>query len=350
METLAESYPVRRVVPRIEIEGVEVTRELSPHLLGVTYRDALDALADTVEVRLEDAGQEWSGSWFPSGGEALSVALDVFDPAVGPEPVELACGAFEVDEVEVSAPPHVAVVRGTSAAVSVELRRTERSQKWENVRIDVPLREIANRHGLALQVRSDGALPALERVEQQRSSDLAFATRLCHDAGLFIRVSDGALWVGTRAALVAEADQVDVPAWTATGWRFVQRTYARYRACEARYHDPKKKRLVVRTVKAAGVSAGEVLRVNRRAKTAAEADRIARAALAEANREGETGEVSLPGRPDLVSGLVARLDGYGGGRFDRNWLIAEAEHAYTRTGYTTTLRLEPVPADAGPKP
>lgn len=333
---------VRLAVLGLKIEGADVTRDLVPHVRSFRHTDALDDRADSLTLELEDARHLWSGAWRVEDGQFVEAEIVLYDPKRGPAPFRADLGSFEVDEVTNSGPPSVARIKASAVHVSTGFRRDERSKAYENVTIATPLREIAGRHGLELKVVSDGPLPRLQEVEQRRQSDLAFASELCAGAGLFLRLFKRSMWVGTRAALVEGVPPVPLSPEDVTTWEFTRRAYRKYRACEVRYHSPTKGKLVTHTAEAGGSRVGGVLRVSRKAATATEAERIARAALAEANREGYAGSLRLPGRVDLTAGSVVRLAGFGGGQHDGDWLVTQADRSVTASGgYTVSLVLEP---------
>lgn len=360
------SLPPRRVVPHLSIEGTAVAGPFAANLLSFTFQDYMTAKADSLDLRIEDTSGRWLESWAPDEGQRIEASLDL--QAEGRGISTLDCGAFEVDSIGAEGPPSTVTIQGTSTSVTATLRRTERSQAWENVKLSTIHRQIAERHGLR-QITAGGNDPTYDRVSQQRSSDLAFLVRLATEAGLYVRVTRGGLWMGDRQSLVEEAETVVLTRAEITRYRFESRGYVRYRACEVSYHRPQTRTTVRATATAPrrrrpagspplprrprtprpstvgtvtqqldGATIGEVLRITRRADTLQEAQRMAVAYLAEANRASVRAEVTLPGRPDLTSGVLLDLQGFG--QFSGARLVEVAEHSYSRgSGYVTRLGL-----------
>src|SRR5690606_17593655 len=68
------------------------------------------------------------------------------------------------------------------------------------------------------------------------------------------------------------------------GWRFVAQNHDVYKQCTLEYYDPKKGKHVKYTYKQPGMEEGKTKKLNKYANSKAEAERIAKAALFEANR------------------------------------------------------------------
>ncbi len=73
-----------------------ITRDISKHLLSLTYSDFLTGEADSLEVELEDTEGKWRDAWYPGHGDTLKLSIGWEG-----EPLR-AVGSFEIDEVELN--------------------------------------------------------------------------------------------------------------------------------------------------------------------------------------------------------------------------------------------------------
>lgn len=80
--------------------------------------------------------------------------------------------------------------------------------------------------------------------------------------------------------------------------------------------------------------------LKKRVKSQAEAERLAKAKLRELNAKVMTGQVTLIGDPSIAAGVVIAVKGFGS--FDGNFIVEEARHNVSSSGYTTELRLRRV--------
>lgn len=87
---------------------------------------------------------------------------------------------------------------------------------------------------------------------------------------------------------------------------------------------------------------GQVLKVNRRVSSLAEAEEVAKAALRSSNMRQIRGTLTFMGNPLLHSGANATVEGFG--RWDSGlYQVEEVTHSYSvATGYTTSAELRGV--------
>ena len=67
---------------------------------------------------------------------------------------------------------------------------------------------------------------------------------------------------------------------------------------------------------------------------------MAKATLRKLNLRRVTGSMTLVGDPSLLAGCVVEVSGIGA--FDGNFIISQASHAVSSSGYTTTISLRRV--------
>ena len=97
-----------------------------------------------------------------------------------------------MDSVAASGPPDVINIKGTSLPFTAQVRQTKKSKAWESYTLSGIANEIAGTNGLSCMFESAND-PFYERVEQRKTSDSAFLAKLCKDAGISLKATDGQL-------------------------------------------------------------------------------------------------------------------------------------------------------------
>ena len=95
----------------------------------------------------------------------------------------LDCGQFELDSVDASGPPNTITIKATALPYSVQIRQTEKSKAWESYTLSGIANEMASVSGMACMFLATKD-PSYSRVEQRKQSDIAFLSKLCHEAGI----------------------------------------------------------------------------------------------------------------------------------------------------------------------
>ena len=86
---------MRRAAVEMCIQGKDVSLDLAPHLLSLSYVDKADDELDDLQVSLEDREGLWQGDWLPAHGDTVSVVIVARGFRAGSEEEELDCGDFE---------------------------------------------------------------------------------------------------------------------------------------------------------------------------------------------------------------------------------------------------------------
>ena len=327
------SVPVRRPVFVLGYEKVDITSDLTPFLIDVTYTDHAHGQADEVEVRLSDTDGRWRNGWYPAKGDRLDLAIG-YDR----EPL-LPAGEFRIDEITLSGDGRsgdTVTLKGLSASITKALR-TARTVAYEETSLAGIAAGIAARHGL--RVTGDIAAVPFRRVTQDGETDLGFLKRLAGDFGHVFSVRGEQLVFHRLAELEATAPMVTVHRTDVTRHRLSDKTRRVYKDALITYRDAATKNLIQATVRAEGIVTGDTLRITgRRVENAAQAEAIAKARLHASNVSRAEGSLTLPGDPRLVAGATVALDGWGA--LDGDYLVRTSRHRLARaSGYTTELEI-----------
>ncbi|MDF0606622.1 contractile injection system protein, VgrG/Pvc8 family [Neisseriaceae bacterium TC5R-5] len=326
-----------------------ITNDITPYVLSVTYTDYLSGQSDELEVQLEDADGRWLRAWYPGKGDSLSLKIG-YDQA----PL-LPCGAFEIDEIEFAQPPSTVTIRALATGIKSTVR-TRVGRAYENTTLAAIAQRIAKRNHLVLtgKIRSI----AIDRVTQYQERDVAFLTRLGREYGYAFKIVGNKL-VFTELTNLHENDVVATIKLTdLKSLSLRDKIKDVYQQAKVKYHNPKTKKLVVYGVKGGEVtqvgqstqtskprsgqaSSGDTLKLATRSGSKATAQTKAKAALNRSNLQQTGGTLTLMGNPKLVAGNTVQL--LGCGQLSGKYLIESARHRLERSsGYSTELEVKRV--------
>ena len=254
----------------------------------------------------------------------------------------LDCGTFELDSVDASGPPTKITLKGTSIPYTSTMRTCKKSKAWENTTLKVIAGQLASESGLKLMYLADKD-PKYKRKEQVQTSDIAFLQKLCKAAGLALKVT-------TLAVVIYDAEEYDSKPPIKT-IKYGSGDYISYKlgtslhdtaytSCHVSYTDPDTKKTIESTYTAdSKEGTGQVLEVNEKVTSVAEAQELEKKRLREKNTQQFTASFTMIGDVQLVAGATVRLKGFQ--EFDRKYKITKATHKLTG-GYTTAIELKQV--------
>ena len=327
----------RRTEVVVLYDGVDISADISKHLIRLTYTDNASDKADDLQITLEDRDELWQGPWFPAKGAKLQVTIT---SAV--DSLNFPLGSFEIDEITSSGKPSAVTIKAVSVGISSSIRREKKNKAWEGATLESIATEIAGGASMSLFYEADAV--SYQRVDQRQESDLAFLRRLCREAGLSIKVAQEKLVIFDeeqyeQRAPVATIRKSD---WRVTSYSFTTKAQDVYRACRVCYHDPKtSEQLEYEFVPPEAPPVGHTLEIKKRVESLDEARRVARKELRAKNRDEVTGQIGQVGNPSLSGGLNVDVSGFG--VFDGRNHIKTATHSVDGGGgYTTSVSLRRV--------
>jgi len=339
------------IVPKANVvvtyNGKDISKDITSHLLSVSYTDHVKGKSDEIELGMEDTDGLWKNDWYPEKGDTVNVKID-FDGVV------MDCGDFIVDEIELQGPPDTVSIRGMAASVKKSLR-TKKSKAHEKKTLKDIAQATAAANGLTLV---DGAKKVpldkirFERSTQNRETDLEYLRRLAEMYGYSFSVR------GTKmqfyhlddlegADPVLRFDRTELMSYS-----FTDKTSKVYKKAKVTYHDPKTADVVsgehepepqtnADGESTSDITSDDTLEIRAKVENKTQADQAAKAALHEHNSKTQEGSVSLPGNPLLVSGNNIELTGMG--RLSGKFHLCQSTHKIDKGGgYTCDLDLKRV--------
>lgn len=329
----------RRAEVVLEYEGVDISRDIAPFLVGFVYTDNAHGRDDELSVTLEDREGRWRDPWYPEKGAAVRATILVRNWTGDGEVLSLPCGLFRISSVECSGPPTVVELKCVSTSVKASAKQERKTKAWENIALSGIAGELTARHGLTL--RWDSAHdPLYQRKDQVERSDLLFLKTLCEDAGLALKVTDEQVVIFDEKSY-----EKKTPGTTLTfgddrirTYRFLSKMAGIYKGARVKYHHPvQDETFDVYEGDDEESENGEVLQINEAVESLAEAKTLAEKKLHESNKKETTGTVELMGELSFVGGTTIGIRGFGA--FDGTYFIESATHSVSRSGYTTSLEL-----------
>ncbi len=323
---------VRRPIFFLEYEKKDITAYITPFVLSINYTDNVHGKSDEIEIQIEDKEHLWKSSWYPQKGDAITLKIGYEG-----EPL-LPCGSFEIDEIELSAPPDVVILKGLSTNIKKALRQ-DNTKAYENKTLKQIALEIAKKHGFELVGEIKDI--KIKRITQKQERDIAFLKRLAEDYGYIFKITDNKLVFYEIGKLESANTIFVIDRKDMISYSFRDKTYELYRACEVSYHDPKTKKLITHTEKAEGITKGDVLKINERCENKEQAIAKAKAHLHNKNKMQTEGRITLIGNPKLCAGLNIELTGLH--ILNGKYHIETAKHTIDRhSGYKTELEVRRV--------
>lgn len=342
---MSDVNQARRTRFQCLFDGTDITSDIAPYLLSVTYIDNDDAEGDDLQLQLQDRDKVWLNSWLSAAvetaaGDNLKIrgTITAENWISDGKDQSLDCGEFELDSVSASGPPSTVTIKATSLPYSSQIRQTKVSKAWEAYRLSGILSEIAAKHGMASMFDAEND-PYYKRVEQTRTTDIKFLLKLCQDAGLNLKATDGTLVIYDQAAYEAKEPVIFINQSNVLDWKLgTQQTDTEYQSCRVSYvlpdgtaiegiakvddYDEKSK-------------TNQQLEVYAQVADADEAKALAAKHLRLHNKFSRQVSFTVPGNPLYLAGEVMEVSEFG--MFDGRYLCTQAKHAVGSSGYRTTV-------------
>lgn len=313
-----------------------ITKDISAHLVHLSYSDKVAGESDELELQLEDADLLWQNDWYPDKGAKISAVIEQ-------DGYQLNCGEFTIDEIENTgdnSSGDTVTIKALAAPITKKMR-TKRSSAHENK----TLREIANtiaaKHGFTVQGTIENIV--ISRATQYQETDLHFLHRLAGDFGYVFSVRSGMLIFTSVYELEAKAHILTLDKTELTTWSLKDKTTEVFKKATVRYHNSAKNKLEEADTENEDIEFAkeDTIDLKTKAENKDQALAKSKAALHKHNSHEKSGSISMPGNTLVVSGINMELTGMGN--------LSGIQHVLTSThsidrsgGYTTTAEIKAV--------
>lgn len=306
--------------------GKDITTDLLPYVLSVTYEDVYHGESDTIEITIENRDLRWLKDWYPEKGDVVNLKIG-YDG----EPY-LPCGDFEIDEIEFSGSRtsgDTVHLKGI-ATPFVKSIREKRTVAYENASLSKIVKLIADRNGMnaVIELTSD---PNFKRIDQKQKADLTFLRELAEKYNASVKVQGNTIFFISNDKLKEREPALTIERKDIISYSLQDKTHNIYKGVIITYHDPKTKKLLKYKEDWTGYKAGaDYLKINEKVESLEEAKIRARAERHKYDSKEKTGRITMPGNSRIMAGLVVSLKGFG--LMDGSWLIERTRHTISRTG------------------
>lgn len=311
-----------------------ITQDISDHLIALTYTDKVAGEADELEIALEDSDGLWQNDWYPEPLAILSAEIILND-------IVLKCGNFCIDEPEFSfgSSGDQVTIRAVSAFFTEKLR-TKRSTAHENKTLAEIASNVASRHNLKIQ----GNIPAISlgRVTQHKKNDLAFLQGLATTYGYAFSIKGGIMVFTDLTTLEGSPNIITIDKSEVIEGSITDKSSETYKKAGVKFHNPADKELVeYDSEEDSNVDSSDSLEIRHKVENKQQAERVAKSQLHLKNSYKQSGTITVPGNPLLVSGV--NFEFVGGGKLSGLYHILKSNHSITRDeGYKTSMEVKRV--------
>ena len=336
--------------PKGESESKEISEEVSKYFLSLSWDDNLTDRVDDITLTLEDRAQLWLEEWFPERGSILEVTIHRYNwTNLNEGEIVLPLGKFEIDEIEANGMPSTVSIKAVSVVDNSALRGVKKNRTWENISIWKCADDICKENGVQLFWDCDEN-PNLDHVEQADQSDLEFLQQICKGDGRSLKIMPDQVIIiddykyekkdpvilckKPGYCQIVENENTMQGLDMLTSYSLKAKTRDTYYKCHVRYQKGKKKEVIEGEFVAPDKTEGRVLQVGDQVENQAEAERLAKKKLREANKDEFTGSLATIGDFRLAAGLTMKMAGFG--KFDGKYIITKASHSISST-YTTSI-------------
>lgn len=335
----------------IRANGKDVTAAFRPYLISIRVRDESKDEADTLTLTLANPNDALEP---PTQGDELEVLL-------GYENALVSVGRFIADKASFEGPPDRLVISCKSAAfakpnggeASMEPWLVRKTRSWEPGTLDTIAKTIAGEHGVELVAPADLLAMQTPHLDQTEEEDTSLLYRLIEPRGYFVKVADKKLILAKQSAGITSNLRTGASVPTVTISRGQVSTYSGewgerqvYDQVVTHWHDTA---TGVTNYETAG-DGSRTFRFVNPAPDQATAKQWAAAALNKYQRQGGKMSLTMPGRVDLQSEQLVKLEGFPyplsasptQAAIAKQWILKSVEHVLSRSsGFTSSVQGEP---------
>lgn len=358
----------RRADWKVKVNGVDITDEIKKDLISIEVTDNEEAQADDLQIKMSDRDAIWLTKWLDvtvhKGAKAKGLSFEAWigNTDHTGKVLQQKSGTFLLDSMDHSGPPAVVKIKCACVDCQGGIRTDENDKCWENIKLRDIAGDIAAKGKLNL-LYCTTRNPKYDRKEQDQETDIAFLIRLCDDAGLSVKISEGNLIIFDRKSFESQ-DVIQVITYgdgSYTKWSLgTGNGEVTYDICTVRYTDPVTGKVIEGCYKSEAWQEEEdrvaeankdkkdsdekeepkhtELKIrNKKVSNKAEANELAEIELNLKNLFERTVSFTLPGNPSMMAGLPIQLVHFG--YWSGKYMITTCTHSITNSGYTTKIKL-----------
>lgn len=346
----------RHAAWRVNVQGVDVTKEIHHNLLSLEVTDNEEDEADDLQIKIADRDGEWLQKWLndtiqqgaKTNGLKFEIWIGITD-ADG-KVTKQKCGTFYLDCVKHSGPPAVTTIKCISLAFGGGIRSEKRDKAWEKYNLSGIAGEIAGKAGLKIQYLADSD-PFYARKQQDQETDLEFLMRLCKEEAMSLKFSDNKMVIFDKKKFEAKMPSRNF-IFNSSHCEYLKwdlgttAAEEQYDSCLVKYTDPKTGECIEGRYKSDEYATNdsdkhrELVITDKKVSSVGEAMHLAEKLLKINNQFAKEASFTVMGDPTLMAGLTAHLSKFG--YWNGKYIISRAKHTIGPSGYTTRIDLRKV--------
>lgn len=297
--------------------------------------DCASGEADKVTLTVQNKDMKWlRGSLFPKSSDYIKVSIKVSNWKRQGDNRTVYQGKYHVDDFTASGFPSTISLSGISIPIHTPFNKTERNKTYKKTSVREILQEISKRSGIKLVFHASNQ--KIDEISQGGKTDMSFAFDLCSEYGICMKVYNGKLvaYDQTRYEKRKAAFTLDRKDLGDSGSYDLHRAVTKvYDGVKFTYENKDGKKVVYKYI-VPGKKGSHLLQINASADSHADAEKKAKAKLAEAIRQAMTASFQVMGDPKWQAAKVFKLTGFG--KFNGRYFIDKVTHQKSDK-YTTSI-------------
>ena len=318
------------VTYKIIYDNRNITKDISDHLISLSYTDKLQGESDELSLELEDRDALWQNAWYPQKGAVIYA--EIIDAGV-----LLKCGNFTIDEIQMSGSKSsgdTVSISAMAAGITKKIR-TKKNTAHENKTLRQLAKSVADVHALTVQ----GNIPDIRfnRISQNHESDLSFLNRISNQYGIIFSIRDKLLIFQQEKELQGKAAVLSLDKTEIIDYSFTDKATETFKKAKVKYHNSSTAETVDYTAEDNTDGLGEdEFSIKQKAENKQQAELMATGQLNKKNKSEKTVSVTCPGNVLILSGSNVEMTGYG--VFSGVYQVTESSHNIDNSGgYTTSF-------------
>jgi phage protein D len=325
----------RRTSIELIYQGKNITDDIAPDLISFSYTDNASEESDDVSINLKNDHGRWINEWAPIKGDIIKPTIICDNWSKDGEKQKLFCGTFIVDEPTFSGPPDTVSIGAIAAPSNTNFMDTLQHRTWKKASVYKIAETLAKASGLRLEYDTKDN-PIIGFIEQSNETDAAFLLKVCQDYGLQVKLFNKTIVIFSEAEYEAVDPVVTISKNGDDGTikmisYSAKTTFAEsgFDGCQIKYTHHKKGTTCKYTFWRPGIAKKKtglkVYKINEKAESYAEAQRLAKSKLRELNKKEDTISITIPGNAPLSSTQTVLIQGLG--KYDGKYYLEKVGHS-----------------------
>ena len=320
----------------IEYNGVEATKIIADDCSSFTWKDNASGAADTLTLNLANISQKWMNGYYPSDEDTFRAWIQLQDWAADYRQGRIYCGCFMVDSLKYSGFPEVLQLSGISTPIDSNFNVKQKNRTWSRTTLRTISGDIARDAGIELVFDADDV--SIDSVNQAGKTDLAFASSICSEYGLSVKLYNKKLVVYDQARYECAEAKYDITHKQLGGsgsYSISKQVTSQYDSVKIQYTNGRSGNTLTYEYTIPGKPGRRQMFVTTKAESHVDAEKKAKAALRENIRNSLRITVKMMGSAKYMAADCFRLLGFG--KLDGKYFIDSVTHQKSGGKYSVSI-------------